>query len=181
LRVVLANLKQAFANASVDPNTKLYLGIDMVSCRRAFAMLFERFAEDAEVEVTIAPAGKKPLPAFNEICEFSHQASLATVMFPENVGKRRLRKVARRAFKGTYPDVKLKKIVVTEKKWLKNEAGDRRELRATVGILRENAFPEDPCVMQEVSIFQSRIGKRFSATECCDIRKETPILCEALE
>lgn len=181
LRVVLLNLKQAYADATLNESTSLYENIDMVSCRRAFAMLFERFAEDAEVEVNIPPVGKRPLPEFNELCEFSHQASLAQVTFPEDVGRKRLRRLARRQFKATYPDLKLRKLAVTEKKWITQDDGQRRELRFTVGIERENAFPEDPCVLQELSIYQNKIGRRFSATECCDIRRESPMLCELLD
>ncbi len=181
LRVVRTNLQQAFANSTLNESTSVYENIDMVSCRRAFMMLFERFADDAEIEVNIPPVGRKPLSAFNEICEFSHQASLAQVTFPENVGRKRLRKLASRQFRATYPDVKLRKIAVTEKKWIELDDGDRRELRFTVGIERENAFPEDPCVLQEVSIYQNKIGRRFAATECCDIHRETPMLCDLLE
>ncbi|MEL6547901.1 MAG: hypothetical protein AAFQ82_24965, partial [Myxococcota bacterium] len=181
LRLVLEDLKKAYAKATLNKETSLYDNIDMVSCRKAFAMLFERFADDAEIEVNIAPVGKKPLPSFNELCEFSHQASLAGVVFPDSKGKKKLRKLARRQYKATYPDVKLRKISVTDEKWTIDSSGDRRELRFTVGIERENAFPKDPCVMQELTIFQNKIGKRFRATECCAVRKETPILCELLE
>lgn len=181
LRVVRTTLQQAFADATLNPETSVYDGIDMVSCRRAFAALSERFAGDAELEVSIDPVGKKRLSAFHELCEFSHQASLATITFPRNIGRKRLRRFARRQFKATFPEVKLRKISVTEKKWIKNDAGDRRELRFTVGIERKNAFPRDPCVMQELSVFQDKIGRRFRATECCDVREETPILCDLLE
>lgn len=181
VRVVLVNLKQAFAEAKVNPDTSLYDGIDMVSCRRAFAMLYERFTDDALLEVNIPPVGKKPLPAFNEVCEFSHQAELSTVIFPENVGKKRLRRLARKAVKEAYPNVELKQLSVTDKKWVKSDDGSQRELKVTIGIFRENVFPEDPCVMRELTITQTKVRKRFKDTECCEVRSERPVLCELLE
>lgn len=181
LRVVLRRLKSAFADAKLDKTTSLYTGLDIVDCRRAFSTLLESYPEEVEIEVTVPSVGRKPLLAFNELCETSHQIELAQVEFPEDVGSKKKRRLVRRAFRGAYPDLVLKKLSVTERRWAKQDAGRRRELQATVGVLRNDVYPEDPCVMQDISIHQTKIGGKYAATECCDIRKETPILCELLE
>lgn len=177
LSIELALLEQAFAGAELDPSTELYQGVDMPSCRKAFRMLFERNLELAELEVNVSQLRRMKLTEINELCEFSHQAELAVNTLPRNRGSRKLRNQVQRAYREAFPDHTLKKVVLPSKRWKTDKASGKKVMDAVLGVVRPNAFPDDPCIMQEVSIYRANRKK----VECCDVRKETPVLCEALE
>lgn len=180
IRVVLLKLKRAFAHAEPNPGTSFYRKIDIVSCRQAFAALFERYTDEALLEVTVPPIGRKPLTEFNELCEASHSAELQTIVFPKNLGTKKLRQAVKRAVERVYPAESIKRLSVSQTSWTVSKANKRRELRATIGLQRDIVFPEEPCVMREIQLWQEIQGRTFGPTECCEVTSETPIRCDRL-
>ena len=50
-----------------------------------------------------------------------------------------------------------------------------KSLRAIVGVERKDAFPEDPCVIEQIVLTQQR-----GHTECCDITSSVAVACDVI-
>ena len=179
LSPVLRQVRSAYANAKRDPKG-FYRDIDQASCRQAFALLFDVNVDAVELEVTINPLERMKLREIEALCRDSHDAVLSERVFPAASGPPPLRKMVRRMFMSTYPEANVKRVVIKDG-WREVDGGRRRVLRAVIGVQRANAFPNDPCTMEEVTLSQSKAGGRFESTECCDIHSAVAIACDAIE
>lgn len=179
LSPVLRLVRQAYANAKRDPKG-FYRDIDQASCRQAFVLLFDVNVDAVEVEVTINPLERMKLRDIEALCRDSHDAVLSERVFPGTSGTPALRKMVRRMFMNTYPDANVKRVVIKDN-WREVDRGRRRVLRAVLGVQRENAFPNDPCTMEEVTLSQTKSRGRFESTECCDIKSAVAITCDQIE
>ncbi len=179
LSPVLRLVRHAYANAKRDPKG-FYRDIDQASCRQAFVLLFDVNVDAVEVEVTINPLERMKLREIESLCRDSHDAVLSERVFPDTSGTPPLRKMVRRMFMNTYPDANVKRVVIKDG-WREVDRGRRRVLRAILGVQRENAFPNDPCTMEEVTLSQTKSRGRFESTECCDIQSAVAITCDQIE
>lgn len=179
LSPVLRQVRSAYANSKRDPKG-FYRDIDQASCRQAFALLFDVNVDAVEMEVTINPLERMKLRDIEALCRDSHEAVLSERVFPPASGPPPLRKMVRKMFMTTYTDANVKRVVIKDG-WREVDGGRRRVLRAVVGVQRNNAFPNDPCTMEEVTLSQSKAGGRFESTECCDIHSAVAIACDAIE
>lgn len=175
----LRTLRQAYAGAKKDPKG-FYRDIDQPACRQAFAMLFEVALEAIEVPVSLPNIPRLPLREVDELCRDSHMAILAERSFPPLKGTAGVRRFVRRLYTNTYPEAAAHKISIPGG-WEVSEDGERRTLRAIIGVKRENAFPQDPCMVEEIAIHQTKSGAKFEETECCDVVSSWAIACEQLE
>jgi hypothetical protein len=143
-------------------------------------LLFDVNVDAVEVEVTVNPLERMKLRDVEALCRDSHDAVLSERVFPNTSGAPPLRKMVRRMFMDTYPDASVKRVVIKDA-WREIDGGRRRVLRAVLGIQRENAFPNDPCSMEEVTLSQRRSRGRYEAIECCDIHSAVAITCDQIE
>ncbi len=183
LGLALRQLTQAFAEAQFDEELSIYRHVNMVECRLAFRQVRDLDPEAMALEVTIAPLGRQSLEALEIACKDSHVTELIDRDFPAIVGPKRVRKKAKRAFRAEMGRGKILKVSV-RKPWTKDtEDKQIRYLEVVFGVKRRKAFPEDPCVMQNVRLTQRRRGrgKRWGPVECCDIQETLPIACSILE
>ena len=179
LSPVLRQLRAAYANAKRDPKG-FYRDIDQPACRQAFALLFDVGVEAVDTPVTVSPLSRMSLREIDALCRDSNEAILSERMFPSGGGLPALRKLVRRMYMQTYNEANVRRIVVPGN-WREIDGGKRRTLRAVVGVQRDNAFPNDPCTMEEISISQKKSGRHFEQTECCDIHSTVAISCDSLE
>jgi hypothetical protein len=179
LSPVLRLVRHAYANAKRDPKG-FYRNIDQASCRQAFVLLFDVNVDAVELDVTVSPLERMKLREIEALCRDSHDAVLSERVFPPTAGPPPLRKMVRRMFMSTYPDANVKRVII-KNGWREIDGGRRRVLRAVLGVQRENAFPNDPCTMEEVTLSQVRTGGRFESTECCDIQSTVAITCDQIE
>lgn len=179
LSPVLRQVRVAYANAKRDPKG-FYRDIDQASCRQAFVLLFDVSVDAVEVPVTITPLERMKLGEIEALCRDSHDAVLSERVFPGASGPPPLRKMVRRMFMSTYPDANVKRVVIKDG-WREVDGGRRRVLRVVLGVQRANAFPNDPCTMDEVTLSQTKSGKNFESTECCDVHSSVAITCDQIE
>ncbi|HSI04428.1 MAG TPA: hypothetical protein VLC93_08135 [Myxococcota bacterium] len=179
LSPVLRLVRHAYGNAKRDPKG-FYRDIDQASCRQAFVLLFDVNVDAVEVEVTVNPLERMKLRDIEALCRDSHDAVLSERVFPNSSGTPPLRKMVRRMFMNTYPDANVKRVVIKDG-WREVDGGRRRVLRAVLGVQRENAFPNDPCTMEVVTLSQTKSRGRFESTECCDIQSAVAITCDQIE
>jgi hypothetical protein len=114
-------------------------------------------------------------------CKSSNEAELASRQFPELLGPAKLRKIVRRSYKRAFKRRKVRKVSIPNAGWEVLDDGERRVLRAIIGVRRKNAFPEAPCIMQEVTIEQKKKRRRYSKPVCCEIKSSVAIKCSELE
>ena len=179
LSPVLRLVRNAYANAKRDPKG-FYRDIDQSSCRQAFVLLFDVSVDAVEVPVTVNPLERMKLGEIEALCRDSHDAVLSERVFPDASGPPPLRKMVRRMFMSTYPDANVKRVVIKDG-WREVDGGRRRILRVVLGVQRANAFPNDPCTMDEVTLSQTKSGRNFESTECCDIHSSVAITCDQIE
>ncbi|MEE8408673.1 MAG: hypothetical protein V3T05_03615, partial [Myxococcota bacterium] len=177
----IRGLRAAFADAEPGSKPTVYTGVDHAQCRSAFAHLYKTDPEAIDLAVTIEQLGRRNLGDVETICRDSNDAELAVRKFPEQEGPNRLRKLVKRAYKKSYRRRAVRKVSISEAGWEVLEDENRRILRAIVGVRRNNAFPEAPCVMQAIIIEQQKKRRRYGRPVCCQIESSVAIACSELE
>ncbi len=175
----IRGLRTAFADAKPGSEPTVYTGIDHAQCRSAFAHLYKTDPEAIDLAVTIENLGRRNLGDVETICRDSNDAELATRKFPEQEGPKKLRMLVKRTYKKAYRRRAVRKVSIPQAGWEVLE--NRRILRAIVGVRRNNAFPEAPCVMQAIIIEQQKKRRRYGRPVCCQIESSVAIACSELE
>lgn len=170
-------LRAAFASATYNEEYNVYEGIDMPSCRLGFKRIRDNDPSTLSLPVVIAPVGMLRLEDFEIKCEESHTFALMQRDFPKVRGSPRLRRVLARAYQNAFPNAEVMQVTI-RRGWRRK--GSLRSLQGTVGVRRQNAFPFDPCMMEEIVLEQQRTGSQWSKTECCQIERSVPIACDVL-
>jgi hypothetical protein len=173
-------LRRAFANARPTETLKIYSGLDLPQCRAGFASLHE-IADDAlAYDIKIEHVGRLKLRDFEEICTYSQTAELKGRSFPELTGAAQLKKMVRLAYGKAFKGRIVLKVAIPGT-WEDSDDGNRRTLRAVIGYKRNKAFPEHPCVMEEVLLDQEKKGKKFGKPVCCEVESSLAISCNELD
>ncbi len=170
----------AFAEARYAKKLRIIVGIDVVACREALALVYE--LDDASVldmVVTVPDVGHHSFVDWEMTCEDSHAQVLKKRSFPKVQGKKKIRRQLKYLYEAGHEGSKVTKIS-TQNNWKTDpENPNRKTLSGTVGVVRQQSFPEDPCVMEEVVAEQVRSGRRWNKT-CCEIRSSVAIACKKI-
>jgi hypothetical protein len=183
----LRAVHRAYERAEPTEQPGLYLGIDQPHCRTAFAELRKLDANALDIYITVPPVGRHALREVETICIESEAAELATREFPEPQGSSRLRRLVRNAYNRAYrgSGKKVRRVVVLDAGWEELPDQEQRVLRAIVGVRRKQAFPQAPCVMEEITIAQEERKEkgrgRYGPPICCQIKSSVAISCDQLK
>jgi len=169
---------RAFYNARVDPSSGRMTGIDTTSCRDAFELIYLINEDAILVEMSVPNVGRRMLAEIEVLCKDAVVAGAPE--FPQDRGPRKLRKLARKAYKKAYPGHRLLNLAVIDG-WKLEGKGRTRTLDLLIGRDAPTSGSSAACVLEKVRLEQFKKRKKFSRTRCCNVIATWNVACEDLE